>query len=72
MVPVPAMLQLVLRELQYVYVLQYKVKNTKIAHKQLILVFLFLFFSSLSTNTTGVSTATTMAAAVGNGPPAPT
>jgi hypothetical protein len=40
-------------------------------NKQLILVFLLLFSVALAHNTTGVTTATTMAAAVGNAPLAP-
>jgi hypothetical protein len=40
-------------------------------NKKLILVFLFLFSVALAQNTTGVTTATTMAAAGGNGPLAP-
>jgi hypothetical protein len=42
--------------------------NKLFGNKQLILVFLFLFSVALAQNTTGVTTATTMAAAVGNGP----
>jgi hypothetical protein len=43
-----ATLQLALRELQYVYVLQYIVLNTNIAHKQPILVFLLHFSVALA------------------------
>ncbi len=39
-----------------------------IAYKQLILVFLLHFSVALAKNTTGITTATTMAAAGGNGP----
>jgi hypothetical protein len=53
------------------YVLQYIVMNKLFGNKQLILVFLFLFSVALAQNTTGVTTATTMAAAGGNGPLAP-
>ncbi len=56
-------------ELQYV--LQYIVINKLFSNHQLILVFLFLFSVALAQNTTGVTTATTMAAAGGNGPLAP-
>ncbi len=45
--------------------------NKLFGNKQLILVFLFLFSVALAQNTTGVTTATTMAAAGGNGPLAP-
>jgi hypothetical protein len=41
--------------------------NKLFGNKQLILVFLFLFSVALAQNTTGVTTATTMAAASGNG-----
>jgi hypothetical protein len=64
-----ATLQLGIYELQYV--LQYMVINEIFANKQLILVFLFLFSVALAQNTTGITTATTMAAAGGNGPLAP-
>ncbi len=56
-------------ELQYV--LQYIVINKLFGNHQLILVFFFLFSVALAQNTTGVTTATTMAAAGGNGPLAP-
>jgi hypothetical protein len=56
-------------ELQYVF--QYIVINKLFGNHQLILVFLFLFSVALAQNTTGVTTATTMAAAGGNGPLAP-
>jgi hypothetical protein len=56
-------------ELQYV--LQYIVMNKLFGNHQLILVFLFLFSVALAQNTTGFTTATTMAAAGGNGPLAP-
>jgi hypothetical protein len=45
--------------------------NKLFGNKQLILVFLFLFSVALAQNTTGVTTATTMAAAGGNGPLVP-
>jgi hypothetical protein len=45
--------------------------NKLFGNKQLILVFLFLFSVAIAQNTTGVTTATTMAAAGGNGPLAP-
>jgi hypothetical protein len=45
--------------------------NKLFGNKQLIMVFLFLFSVALAQNTTGVTTATTMAAAGGNGPLAP-
>ncbi len=45
--------------------------NKLFGNKQLILVFLFLFSVALAQNTTGITTATTMAAAGGNGPLAP-
>ncbi len=45
--------------------------NKHFGNHQLILVFLFLFSVALPQNTTGVTTATTMAAAGGNGPLAP-
>jgi hypothetical protein len=64
-----AMLLLALYELQYV--LQYIVINKVFGNHQLILVFLFLFSVALAQNTTGITTATTMAAAGGNGPLAP-
>jgi hypothetical protein len=41
--------------------------NKRFGNKQLILVFLFLFSVALVQNTTGVTTATTMATAGGNG-----
>jgi hypothetical protein len=63
------MLQLVLHELQYV--LQYVVIPKKNESKQLILLFLMQFSVALLQNTTGVTTATTMANAGGNGPQAP-
>jgi hypothetical protein len=52
-------------------VLQYIVIDKHFGKHQLILVFLFLFSVALAQNTTGVTTATTMAAAGGNGPLAP-
>ncbi len=61
-----AMLQLGIYELQYV--LQYIVINKLFGSHQLILVYLFLFSVALAQNTTGITTATTMAAAGGNGP----
>ncbi len=64
-----ATLLLAIHELQYV--LQYIVINKLFGNHQLILVFLFLFSVDLAQNTTGVTTATTMAAAGGNGPLAP-
>jgi hypothetical protein len=45
--------------------------NKLFGNKQLILVFSFLFSVALAQNTTGITTATTMAAARGNGPLAP-
>jgi hypothetical protein len=63
------MLLLGIYELQYV--LQYIVINKLFGNHQLILVFLFLFSVALAQNTTGNTTATTMAAAGGNGPLAP-
>ncbi len=76
MVRAPAMptrarstLLLVIYELQYV--LQYIVINKLFVNYQLSLVFLFLFSVALAQNTTGVTTATTMAPAGGNGPLAP-
>ncbi len=45
--------------------------NKLFCNKQLILVFLCLFSVALAQNTTGVTTATTMAVAGGNGPLAP-
>jgi hypothetical protein len=63
------MLLLAIYELQYV--LQYIVINKLFGNHQLILVFLFLFSVALAQNTTGVTTATTMAAAGGNGPLVP-
>ncbi len=63
------MLQLAIYELQYV--LQYIVINKLFGNHKLILLFLFLFPVSLAQNTTGVTTATTMATAGGNGPLAP-
>ncbi len=53
------------------YVLQYIVINKLFGNHQLILVFLFLFSVALAQNITGITTATTMAAAGGNGPLAP-
>ncbi len=64
-----ATLLLAIYEIQYV--LQYIVINKLFANHQLSLVLLFLFSVALSQNTTGVTTATTMAAAGGNGPLAP-
>ncbi len=64
-----ATLLLAIYELQYV--LQYIVINKLFSNHQLSLVFLFLFSVALAQNTTGVTTATTMAAAGGNGPLAP-
>ncbi len=49
----------------------YIVINKLFGNHQLILVFLFLFSVVLAQNTTGITTATTMAAAGGNGPLAP-
>ena len=63
------MLQLALRELEYV--LQYIVIHKIIAYKQLILVFLLHFSVALAQNTTGITTASTMATAGRNGPLAP-
>jgi hypothetical protein len=45
--------------------------NKLLGNKQLILVFLFPFSVALAQNTAGITTATTMAAAGGNGPLAP-
>ncbi len=45
--------------------------NKLFSNKQLILMFLFLFSVALAQNTSGITTATTMAAAGGNGPLAP-
>ncbi len=53
------------------YVLQYIVINIFFGNHQLILVFLFLFSVALAQITTSITTATTMAAASGNGPLAP-
>ena len=64
-----ATLLLAIYELQYV--LQYIVINKLFGNHQLILVFLFLFSVAVAQNTTGITTATTMAAAGGNGPLAP-
>jgi hypothetical protein len=64
-----ATLLLAMYELQYV--LQYIVINKLFGNHQLILVFLFLFSVTLAQNTTGITTATTMAAAGGNGPLVP-
>ncbi len=64
-----ATLLLAIYELQYVS--QYIVINKLFVNHQLSLVFLFLFSVALAHNTTGVTTATTMAATVGNGPLAP-
>jgi hypothetical protein len=64
-----ATLLLAIYELQYV--LQYIVINKLFGNHQPILVFLFCFSVALAQNTTGVTTATTMAAAGGNGPLAP-
>jgi hypothetical protein len=61
-----ATLLLAIYELKYV--LQYIVINKLFGNHQLLLVFLFLFSVALAQNTTGVTTATTMAAAGGNGP----
>jgi hypothetical protein len=66
---VRAMLQLAIHELQYVS--HHVVINKFIAYKQLILVFLLHFSVALAQNITGVTTATTMVAAGGNGPLAP-
>ncbi len=63
------MLLLAIYQLQYV--LHYIVINKLFGNHQLILVFLFIFLVALAQNTTGVTTATTMAAAGGNGPLAP-
>jgi hypothetical protein len=54
-----------------IYVLQYIVIHTDIDYKQLVLVLLLHFSVALAQNTTGITTATTMAAACGNGPLAP-
>jgi hypothetical protein len=65
-----AMLQLGVRELQYV--LQHIVINKIIVSKKLVLVFSLHFSVALLVqNTTGITTATTMGAAGGNGPLAP-
>ncbi len=64
-----ATLQLAIHKLQYV--LQHIVTNKIIHYTHLILVFLLHFSVALAQNTTGVTTATTMAAAGGNGPLAP-
>jgi hypothetical protein len=64
-----ATLLLAIYELQYV--LQCILINKLFGNHQLILVFLFLFSVALAQNTTGITTATTMAAAGGNGPLAP-
>jgi hypothetical protein len=64
-----ATLLLAIYELQYV--LQYIVINKLFGNHQLILVFLFLFSVASAQNTTGITTATIMAAAGGNGPRAP-
>jgi hypothetical protein len=64
-----ATLLLVIYELQYV--LQYIVINKHFGNHRLSLVFLFLFSVALAQKSTGVTTATTMAAAGGNGPLAP-
>ncbi len=61
-----ATLQLAINELQYV--LQYLVINKLFANKQIDLVILLHFSVALAQNTTGLTTATTMAAAGGNGP----
>jgi hypothetical protein len=60
-----ATLLLAMDELQYV--LQYIVINKLFGNHRLILVFLFLFSVALAQNTTGITTATTLAAAGGNG-----
>jgi hypothetical protein len=64
-----ATLQLAVRELQYV--LQNIVINKIIVSKKLVLVFSLHFSVALAQNTTGITIATTMAAAGGNGPLAP-
>ncbi len=64
-----ATLLLAIYELQYD--LQYIVINELFANHQLSLVFLFLFSVALAQNTTGITSATTMAAAGGNGPLVP-
>jgi hypothetical protein len=64
-----ATLQLAVRELQYV--LQHMVINKNIVSKKLVLVFSLHFSVALAQNTTGITTATTMAAAGGNGPLVP-
>ncbi len=57
------------RELQYV--LQHIVIDKIIVSKKLVLVFSLHFSVAMAQNTTGITTATTMAAASGNGPQAP-
>ncbi len=64
-----ATLLLAIYELQYV--LQYIVIHKLFGNHQLILVFLFLFSVAVAQNTTGITTATTMATAGGNGPLVP-
>jgi hypothetical protein len=64
-----ATLQLAIYDLQYV--LQDIITNKIISNKQLILVFLVYFSVALAQNTTGITTATVMAVAGGNGPLAP-
>jgi hypothetical protein len=64
----PALLQLALRELQMLMIYSNKYKHC--LQKTSISVFT-AFFSSLRTNTTTITTATTIAAASGNGPLAP-
>jgi hypothetical protein len=64
-----ATLLLAIYELQYL--LQYIVINKLFINHQLILAFLILFSVAFAQNTTGITTATTMATAGGNGPLAP-
>jgi hypothetical protein len=64
--PARALLQLAVRELQYV--LQHIVINKIIPSKKLVLVFSLHFSVALAQNTTGITTATTMATAAKNGP----
>ena len=58
-----------LREMKYV--LQHIVIRTNIDYKQLVLVFFLKVLVALLQNTTCITTATTMAAASGNGPLVP-
>jgi hypothetical protein len=64
-----ATLQLAVRELQYV--LQHTVIDKIILSKKLVLVILLHFSVAIAQNTTGITTATTMAPAGGNGPQVP-